>query len=597
MAIPTAKIELGSVYSYAPTSTSLVLDDATKGAMDGIYTIGDTVFAATWVDVTSKVQSFSTNRGKSRQLDKFEAGTASVTFNNYDRVFDPLYSSSPYYGQIVPKRPIRIWNNYASVSGTTRTNLIPNSNMESSLYWGFTNVTSMATDFSVKYVGSASQRVVANGVGAVQVYAQGGTSSRIPVSASTGHVAAFYIRDLSTSQTFTAKIAWYNSGGGLISTVTGTVTAVTTTGWTRVTAFGTSPATAVTAIVSINTVGTPTASTQFYMDAVMFVPGTANAGIYFDYQTIPYASWVSYSSSGTGASLSSIETTVTHTTGEVFTGFIDDWNLDYNISGESTATCNATDLFGILANENLGAQTMKSQTSADRVSYVLNNANVQLPIDWRFIDSASNMSMTTLGTDTISDNTNVLDYLQLIEQTENGKLFIDKTGDLRFRGHYDTNSTSGTVATIADDGTGLPYTDIQVTYGSELLYNQAVLTDYLNNSVTVNDAPSQSVYGLYIYTASGLLTANTTDLTNLATLIVNEFGDPEYRFEAVTINLTSLTATQQAQVAALELGDTVNIVYTPNKIGSAITSTLKVMSIANSATPGDWNVTLGFEAY
>lgn len=597
MALPTAKIEIGSAYTYTATATSLVLDNVTTGRLDNIYTVADYTTSATWSDVTSKVQSFSTSRGKSRQLDKFEAGTASVTFNNYDRAFDPLYTSSPYYGQIVPKRPIRIWSNYASVGSSTRTNKIPNSNMETSLYWGFTNVTAMSTDYGVKYIGGASQKVTVNGVGAAQVYAQGGTSGRIPVSPSTGHVAAFYIRDLSTSQTFTAKIAWYNASNALISTVTGTATAVTTTSWTRVTAFGTAPATAATAIVSINTVGTPTASTQFYMDAVMFVPGTSNPGIYFDYQTIPYATWVTYSSTGTGASLSSTETIAAHTTGQVFTGFIDDWNLDYNISGESTATCTATDAFGLFANEALPAQNMISQTSGERITYVLNQPNVQFPTDWRFIDSASNMSMFTMGADSISDNTNVLDYLQLIEQTENGKMFIDKSGDIRFRGHFDTNSSSGTVTPIADDGTGLPYTDIQVVYGSELLYNRVNLTDYLDNSVTLDDTASQTDYGLYIYSASGLLCNSTADLSSLATLILDEFSQPEYRFGSVTINMTSLTAAQQAQVIALELGDEVTIVYTPNKIGTAITSTLKVMSIANSATPSDWNVTLGFEAY
>ena len=47
-------------------------------------------------DVTDRVKSYSISRGLSRELDRFVAGGASITFTNQDRAFDPFYESSPY---------------------------------------------------------------------------------------------------------------------------------------------------------------------------------------------------------------------------------------------------------------------------------------------------------------------------------------------------------------------------------------------------------------------------------------------------------------------------------------------------------------------
>jgi len=81
------------------------LDDATKGALDNAtYKLAGDVY----VDITSKVREVSTRRGRSRVLEKFTAGIATVVVDNRDRTFDPTYASSPYFGSIVPRKQIRI---------------------------------------------------------------------------------------------------------------------------------------------------------------------------------------------------------------------------------------------------------------------------------------------------------------------------------------------------------------------------------------------------------------------------------------------------------------------------------------------------------
>jgi hypothetical protein len=65
-------------------------------------------FNGSAVDVTDYVRSVTIRRGRSRELDRFSTGTASVVFNNEDRRFDPLYSAGPYFGQIRPRLRVSV---------------------------------------------------------------------------------------------------------------------------------------------------------------------------------------------------------------------------------------------------------------------------------------------------------------------------------------------------------------------------------------------------------------------------------------------------------------------------------------------------------
>ena len=61
-----------------------------------------------WTDVSSRLRRATTKRGKERQQDRSTAGTATFTFSNADRYFDPLYASSPLYPNLKPMRRIRL---------------------------------------------------------------------------------------------------------------------------------------------------------------------------------------------------------------------------------------------------------------------------------------------------------------------------------------------------------------------------------------------------------------------------------------------------------------------------------------------------------
>jgi hypothetical protein len=62
-------------------------------------------------DITPRLVTCQINRGKSQALDRIDAGVLSVTVDNSDRTFDPLYEAGPYFGQLIPRRSVRVTSN------------------------------------------------------------------------------------------------------------------------------------------------------------------------------------------------------------------------------------------------------------------------------------------------------------------------------------------------------------------------------------------------------------------------------------------------------------------------------------------------------
>jgi len=105
MSIPTPKVEIGFDLTDSPIGPFLRLDDPVSGRLDNTeYRLGGTIF----VDVTDRVRNISVNRGKGRRFANFQSGQLNVEFNNHDRAFDPLYPDSPFAGNIIPRREIRV---------------------------------------------------------------------------------------------------------------------------------------------------------------------------------------------------------------------------------------------------------------------------------------------------------------------------------------------------------------------------------------------------------------------------------------------------------------------------------------------------------
>jgi len=241
---------------------------------------------------------------------------------------------------------------------------------------------------------------------------------------------------------------------------------------------------------------------------------------------------------------------------------IDDWNYSYTPDGDSRAEIIATDDFTLLARQVLTAGTATPELSGARVSAVLDMPSVSWSETARNIDPGH----STLGADVFDGN--ALTYLQKVADSEQGLLFIAKNGDLTFRDRLDATPTSSSVIDFADDGTGIPFTLTAVNYGSELLYNQAIVTSG-EDSATANNERSQIAYGVTSYELDTLVSTQE-QLQNLADFLVQKYGDPEYRFETIRVNLDTVGGANKVTCLGMEIGDIVNITFTPNDIGDPI---------------------------
>ena len=80
------------------------------------FTDGPYVVSPTWTDVTAYVRSMDISRGIPDEWTLQADGSATVVLSNRDRRFDPFNTSGPYYGNLLPRRQIRI---RATHGGTT----------------------------------------------------------------------------------------------------------------------------------------------------------------------------------------------------------------------------------------------------------------------------------------------------------------------------------------------------------------------------------------------------------------------------------------------------------------------------------------------
>jgi hypothetical protein len=249
----------------------------------------------------------------------------------------------------------------------------------------------------------------------------------------------------------------------------------------------------------------------------------------------------------------------------IFDGNIDDWDLSYTLDGDAVASFVASDVLSRLGRTKLAAHTATSQLSGARVDAVLDRAEVDFPVSQRAIDAG----VETLQADTVSEGTGVLQYLQTVTQTESGRLFVSADGLLTFQNRRSTIDT-GSAVSLTDDGSGVPFDQIEIIVGSDLLYNRVTVTREGGTAQTGSNTESQDLYEIRALDISGLLFTSDDDALELAGYLANRFGDPALRFGRVQVNLAACSTVQADAVLGLDLGSAVEVKFTPTGGGPQI---------------------------
>ena len=272
-----------------------------------------------------------------------------------------------------------------------------------------------------------------------------------------------------------------------------------------------------------------------------------------------------------------------------FTGWIDDWGLTYTPNGESLADATASDAFTIIANQTISAGTPTQELTSERINTVLDSVGVAWSNTLRNIETGQ----VEVGTQEITANTNALNYMQKVTETEGGLFFVGKNGALTFKDSVDSPD-SATLVTF-DQGSNIPYKSIGIVYGAELLYNEVTIANAGGGTAVAESVSSQGEYGIRSLALTDLLGATDEQSVDLAVRYVDLYSQPEYRIEQLEVSLHDLNSTDQETILGLELGAVCKVVFTPNGIGDPIEKFIQVIRMNNSVKPTTHYVTFGFQ--
>jgi hypothetical protein len=275
----------------------------------------------------------------------------------------------------------------------------------------------------------------------------------------------------------------------------------------------------------------------------------------------------------------------------IYTGLITDWNLDYDISNQDMMYASCSDQFTVLANQNLNAVATTVQATGARINTVLDLPEINYQ-GARAIDTGS----STLGAFAISENENCLNYLQLVNTSEQGYLFMSASGTLTFKGRSSVlNPVAG--ATFNTNGTGIRYQSLINQFGDELLYNYITTKSDAGAIQTTSNAASIALYQAQQYSLTNLLNSTVAEVAGLGNYLLGKYQNPVLRFTGLSTEMSALSATDQNIILGLDMTSICTVVKnfvvgTP----ATETQTLIVSGIAHNITPGTHIVSYTFES-
>lgn len=272
----------------------------------------------------------------------------------------------------------------------------------------------------------------------------------------------------------------------------------------------------------------------------------------------------------------------------IFTGHVEDFGLDYQVSGRSTAAMAATDALGSLGQLQFDEFTASGSTVSAKLTEALDRDEVDWPLAERDFDEGVAILQTA---NTVSYGDNVLGYCQLLARSEIGYLFASVDGRLTFR---DRNLSNTSLASFG--ASGIPFQGISVETGSELLFSRVVVTREGGSATTAvtADAPAwrEKNGPLRSLSITGVLLSNDTQSLDLAEYLLALYDSPRYRVRELTVHLEALSSTDQNTVLELDITDMVTVEFTPNDVGDAVVQFLVVQGIRHDITPASHVVTL-----
>jgi hypothetical protein len=174
--------------------------------------------------------------------------------------------------------------------------------------------------------------------------------------------------------------------------------------------------------------------------------------------------------------------------------------------------------------------------------------------------------------------TNVLGYLTQINQTaEFGRLFMSRAGVLTFTPRVGTTLSNPVVA-FTDNGTGVPYDNLGITFEAESVTNRVQIENLGGASATDEDTASQAMFFIQTNSITNSL-LDDNGLAAAATYLLDPY--PEARYNSVETIFGALTNAQRDTTAIVDISDTISIerTFTTNNSTQTLAQELTVEGI------------------
>jgi hypothetical protein len=559
-----------------------------------------------FVDVTQYVQNVSISRGINRNLDDFSAGSVSVTFVNNNRVFDPLNTSSPLwystggYTIVQPAGRIRVtsngirrftgfvqdWDFSYEDAGFDATATVTALDMmyrvSNATFTGGTANLIQDTATRIKTVMSDNSFDAADYAGIYGGQTLLGYDSNNPgdnvlsylQNVARSEPADFYSNASAVMQlkdrSFTNYV-WHNSTRQNVVAYPSTATWYgldeydnnsTNSGWVH----GTAHAGSLTPFISgtVNRAGTAIDTVSPSQTRVLFEYTNRNPELFASLGN-------SYVFSG------------------YIRGYVGTIDIYYNLVDVNGFLVGSTAFTVSPASTATWTNITRTVSAVDDVARIYLAAEIVTGTAYPSTRLYGNGWLVEAGTAFINYfdgdyNPYVSSGSTAYEVAWSGESYKSASGLLT---SVATAVSAPALVTFADqnsqgtaygNGTGIPFTNLEVVYASEQLYNQIQVAG-VNATATVSDTASQSLYGLRGYAQTDNLTTSTTRPAEIASAFLGEFRRPEYRAQALTVALESLTTSQQTAVLGIEIRDVVRVCFQPSAQGGVVDKFYQVLGV------------------
>jgi hypothetical protein len=278
-----------------------------------------------------------------------------------------------------------------------------------------------------------------------------------------------------------------------------------------------------------------------------------------------------------------------------FVGFVSEWSWDFDINGDAVAVVSATDTMGILSTITINNESAPQESTGARFARICALAGLNAA-QYKWFEGQSTMAATTLSG-------NALKLAQDTAFHEQGYMYAT-LGYIQF---LERNSFQEyAYATFTNQAISAPstynYDSVKMAYSLDSVSNPVTTTSTLGTATAIGSSQSLQ-FGKHSQTYETEFSTFAVQ-DQFTKYLVNNYGTPEFRPEALTFSLDRVLAQDKIDVSSYAIGllvlateprYPVRFYFVDPARGMTSDKLYVLSSFSHSSTPASYTLTVGFE--